>query len=152
LHSSPTTITRYLKILLDNLPDDKKTVREREHQMALEQKQRDIDEARKLYESGMTVEKISVLLQRTKDTIRRYLNPNYNIVNGHYDQRRPGKLTPYEQTIIELRSQGYTYQAIYDIITAKGYQGSLASLRMFMQKERKHAQTQNLFLAHSRVV
>ena len=28
------------------------------------------------------------------------------------------------------------------MITAKGYTGSLASLRMFMQKERKHAQTQ----------
>ena len=65
------------------------------------------------------------------------------IVNGHYDHRRPGKLTPYEQTVIELRSQGYTYQSIYDIIAAKGYCGSLASLRMFMQKERKHAQTQN---------
>ncbi len=53
------------------------------------------------------------------------------------------KLTPYEQAIIDLRCQGYTYQTIYGLITAKGYTGFLASLRMFMQKERKHAQTQN---------
>lgn len=143
LHSSPTTITKYLKIPLDKLPEDKKIVREREHQLALEKKQQDVDETRKLYESGITVEKIAVQLQHTKETVKRYLNPDYNVINGHYDQRRPGKLAPYEQTVIELRSQGYTYQAIYDIITAEGYQGSLASLRMFMQKERKHAQMQN---------
>ena len=149
LHSSPTTVTKYLKIPLDKLPEDKKIVREREHQLAMERKQRDVDEARKLYESGMTVERIAVLLQHTKDTIKRYLNPDYNIVNGHYDHRRPGKLAPYEQTVIELRSQGHTYQAIFDIITAEGYRGSLASLRMFMQKERKHAQTQNAIISQT---
>lgn len=142
LHSSPTTITKYLKLRPDEVPEDKKIVREREHQQAIEKKQRDVDEARKLYESGITVEKIAVLLQHSKDTIKRYLNQNYNAVNGHYDNRRTGKLAPYEQTVIDLRCQGYTYQSIYDMITAKGYTGSLASLRMFMQKERKHAQTQ----------
>lgn len=143
LHSSPTTVRKYLEIPPDKLPEDKKIVREREHQLAIERKRQDVDEVRKLYESGMTIEKISVLLQHTKDTIKRYLDPDYNVVNGHYDHRRPGKLAPYEQTVIELRSQGHAYQTIYDIITAEGYQGSLASLRMFMQKERKHAQTQN---------
>lgn len=121
------------------MPEDKKIVREREHQQALEKKQRDVDEARKLYESGITVEKIAVLLQHSKDTIKRYLNQNYNVVNGHYDNKRAGKLAPYEQTVIDLRCQGYTYRSIYDMITAKGYTGSLGSLRMFMQKERKHA-------------
>lgn len=48
----------------------------------------------------------------------------------------------HKQTVIDLRCQGYTYQSIYDIITAKGYTGSLAALRIFMQKERKHARTQ----------
>lgn len=143
LHSSPTTVTKYLKLPPDKLPEDKRIVREQEHQQAIEKKQRDVDEARKLYESGMTIEKIAVLLQHTKDTVKRYLNQDYNVVNGHYDHKRPGKLAPYEQTVIDLRCQGYTYQSIYDIITVKGYTGSLASLRMFMQKERKHAQTQS---------
>lgn len=143
LHSSPTTIRKYLKIPSGELPEDKKTVREREHQQALERKQRDVDEVRKLYESGMTVEKIAVLSQHSKDTVKRYLNPDYNVVNDQYDHKRPGKLMSYEQTVIDLRCQGYTYQSIYEIITSKGYTGSLASLRMFMQKEREHAQTQN---------
>lgn len=133
----------YYAIHTGELPEDKKTVKEREHQQALERKQRDVDEVRKLYESGMTVEKIAVLSQHSKDTVKRYLNPDYNVVNGQYDHKRPGKLMPYEQTVIDLRCQGYTYQSIYDIITSKGYTGSLASLRMFMQKEREHAQTQN---------
>lgn len=28
------------------------------------------------------------------------------MTNGHYDQRRPGKLAPYEKVVIQMRSQG----------------------------------------------
>lgn len=48
LHSSPTTITKYLKIPPDEVPEDQKIARERKHQQAIEKKQRDVDEARKL--------------------------------------------------------------------------------------------------------
>lgn len=43
----------------------------------------------------------------------------------------------------ELRSKGLTYPKIHDIICKKGYTGSVASLRMFMQKERTRMYEQN---------
>lgn len=60
----------------------------------------------------------------------------------NYDVRIPDKLAPFEDQVMELRSQGYTYQKIHDIISKTGYNGSVASLRMFMQKERGHSKRQ----------
>ena len=76
-------------------------------------------------------------------TIQNYLNPDFSITNGHYNVRIPGKLAPYEREVIELRSKGLTYPKIHDIICKKGYTGSVASLRMFMQKERTRMYEQN---------
>lgn len=45
-------------------------------------------------------------------------------------------VAPYEDEVKTLRSQGMTYPRIHKIISEKGYDGSEASLRMFMQKER----------------
>lgn len=50
----------------------------------------------------------------------------------------PGKLAPYEQEVIEMRAQGITYKKIHECICEKGYTGTIASLRVFMQKERTH--------------
>ena len=38
------------------------------------------------------------------------------IINGGYDNRRPGKLAPYEQEVIEMRAKGITYQKIHERI------------------------------------
>jgi transposase len=51
--------------------------------------------------------------------------------------RIPGKLAPYEKQVLELRSQGVTYSKIHQTITEQGYCGSVASLRVFVQKERQ---------------
>ena len=56
-------------------------------------------------------------------------------MNGHYNVRIPNKLAPFEEKVIMLRSQGMTYPKIHEIISKEGYNGSVASLRMFMQKE-----------------
>ena len=49
---------------------------------------------------------------------------------------------PYEKDVIELRSQGLTYPQIHKILCGKGYTGSVASLRIFMQKERSRMREQ----------
>ena len=38
-----------------------------------------------------------------------------------------------------MRSNGLTYTEIYEFIKSKGYIGSVAAIRVFMQKERAHA-------------
>ena len=75
-------------------------------------------------------------MHHTCKTIQRYLSPDYSVEDGHYNARIPGKLAPYEAEVIKLRSEGMTYPNIHKIITEKGYKGSVASLRMFIQKER----------------
>lgn len=142
LHSGTTTVNKYLSIPEDEIPEDKKISRERQHQLAMEQKQKEVDEARELYSQGISVEKIARIMHHIPKTIKNYLNSSYSVVSMSYDRRIPGKLAPYEKQVLELRSQGHTYQKIHEIISKAGYDGSVASLRMFMQKERAHVKSQ----------
>ena len=89
LHSSPKTIQKYLAIPEDQVPKSKEIARERQHQLAVKQKEQEIEEARK------------------------------------------------------MALAGYPYPQIHKIICKKGYTGSVASLRMFMQKERTRMYEQN---------
>lgn len=108
----------------------------------MEQKQKEVDEARELYRQGNSVEIIARIMHHIPKTIKNYLDSSYSVVSMSYDRRIPGKLAPYEKQVIELRSQGHTYQKIHEIISKSGYDGSVASLRVFMQKERSHIKRQ----------
>ena len=143
LHSSPKTIQKYLAIPEDQVPKSKEIARERQHQLAIKQKEQEIKEAREMALAGYPIEQIASQMHRAHKTIQNYLNPDFSITNGHYNVRIPGKLAPYEKEVIELRSKGLTYPKIHDIICKKGYTGSVASLRMFMQKERTRMYEQN---------
>lgn len=99
-----------------------------------------IEEVRKLYSQGQTAEAISRLTGHTWKTVTNYLKEDCPLSKGRYDQRMPGKLAPYEKTVIDMRSKGITYSKIHEYITEKGYDGTVASLRVFMQKERTHQQ------------
>ena len=143
LHSSPKTIRKYLAIPEDQIPESKEISRERQHQLTVKQKEQEIEEARKMALAGYPIEQIATLMHHPYKTIQNYLNPDFSITNGHYNVRIPGKLAPYEKEVIELRSKGLTYPKIHDIICQKGYTGSVASLRMFMQKERTRMHEQN---------
>lgn len=136
LHTSPKTVQKYLKIEPDSMETPEQLSREKKHALAVEQKRKDVEEARRMAKEGFTIETIAVMLHRTYKTIQNYLNPEFSLVNGHYNYRIPGKLAPYEAEILELRSQGITYPKIHEQICKKGYSGSVASLRMFVQKER----------------
>ncbi|MFT3985484.1 MAG: transposase [Lachnospiraceae bacterium] len=101
-------------------------------------KQLAINEARKLYSQGHAIDEITRVTGHTYHTVRKYLKEECSSNNGHYDCRMAGKLAPYEQDVIEMRSQGITYKKIHEYICHKGYTGTIASLRVFMQKEITH--------------
>lgn len=86
--------------------------------------------------AGIPIEQIAKEMHHTFKTIQNYLNPSYSVENKHYHARIPGKLAPYEAEVIKLRCEGMTYPSIHKMISEKGYEGSVASLRMFIQKER----------------
>lgn len=66
--------------------------------------------------AGYPIEQIASQMHRAHKTIQNYLNPDFSVTNGHYNVRIPGKLAPYENEVIKLRSQGLTYPQIHDII------------------------------------
>ena len=122
----------------DKIPEKKENARERQHQEQILKKQAKIDEVRRLHSEGHSIDEISRITGHAKRTVKTYLKEDCPLINGHYDRRRPGKLAPYEKEIIELRSKGLTYARIHEHIAQKGYTGTIASLRVFMQKERTH--------------
>lgn len=138
LHSATTTIQKYLAIPENEIPKGKENARERQHIQQMKNKQAAIDEVRTLYAQGHAIDEVSRLTGHTTLTIKKYLKEDCSANNGHYDRRMPGKLSPYEQDVIEMRTQGISYKKIHECINKKGYTGTVASLRVFMQKERTH--------------
>lgn len=102
LHSSPTTVSKYLAIPEEEIPEDHSISRERQHQLAIQQKQQEINEARNLAKEGYLIEQIAIMMHHTYKTIQNYLNPDYSVTNGHYNVRIPGKLAPYEKMLLNF--------------------------------------------------
>lgn len=140
LHASTKTVSKYLAMDEGDIPEDRGTSRERMHQEELMRKQAAIDEVRGYYAQGKSIYAISKLTGHTAATVKRYLDKGCPLQRGAYNGRIPGKLAPYEKEVVELRSQGIPYTKIHETIKEKGYTGSVASLRMFIQKERVRMQ------------
>ena len=116
LHSSPATVRKYLAIPEEEIPECRAGSRERQHQLAMQQKQQEVDEARRLAQDGYPIEQISTMMRHTCKTIQNYLSPDYCVTDGHYNVRISGKLAPYEKAVIELRSQGLPYPQIHKLL------------------------------------
>ena len=106
LHSSATTINRYLSIPEHEVPEQKENARERQHIDQMKKKQDAINEVRKLYSEGHSINEITRLTGHVARTVKNYLKKDCSLVNGHYDRRLPGKLAPYEQEDGSLLSVG----------------------------------------------
>lgn len=122
----------------EDIPEDIDSARERQHKVAVSTREQKIAYVRKLSDEGYSLQEISKITGYVFNTIRRYLSEDALKINGHYDNRRPGKLQPYESDVLGLRSKGLTYVEITEIIKKKGYTGTVDALRVFMQKEREH--------------
>lgn len=138
MHSSLSTVSKYLAMKEKDIPEDINSARERQHKMAIFTREQKVAYVRKLFEEGCSFQEISRITGHVYNTIKRYLSEDSSNINGHYDNRRSGKLQPYEPEVLELRSKGLTYTKITEIIKKKGYTGTVDALRVFMQKEREH--------------
>ncbi len=138
MHSSLTTVNKYLAMKEEDIPEDIDSAREHQHKVAVYTREQKIAYVRKLSDEGCSLHEISRITGHVFNTIRRYLSEDGQNINGHYDNRRPGKLQSYESEVLELRSKGLTYVEITEIIKKKGYTGTVDALRVFMQKEREH--------------
>lgn len=87
---------KYLAIPADKIPEIKEIAWERQHIQHMKNKQATMDEVIKLYAEGHAIDEITRLTSHTTFTVTKYLDLNCPLGNGHYDQRMPGKLAPYE--------------------------------------------------------
>jgi|GEM_PF-6104075 len=126
LHSATTTISRYLAILEDEVPEAREKAMERKHIQQIQNKKTAIEEVRRLYADGHAAEEIKQLTGHTWQTVTNYLKENCSFNNGHYDRRLLEKLAPYEQDVIEMRSKGITYAKIHEYgLTPEQYEAAL---------------------------
>ncbi len=58
-------------------------------------------------------------------------------MNEHYGKQREGKLEPFRNEVLFLKSEGLKYREIHAIIKQKGYTGTQDAIRGFVSKERR---------------
>ncbi|WP_242992464.1 transposase [Faecalicatena contorta] len=87
LHSSVTTISKYLSIPEAEIPKAKGNAREIQHIQQMEKKKMAIQEVRTWYHLGHSVDEITRLTGHTLLTVNNYLKDNCSLSNGHYDDK-----------------------------------------------------------------
>ena len=73
LHSSVKTIQKYLKLDTDKV-EDKVIAREANHRLAMQQKQEEVNTARKMASAGIPIEQIAKEMHRKRQILRLPLN------------------------------------------------------------------------------
>lgn len=83
LHSSKTTIEKYLNIPENEIPVARENLRERQHIQQMENKKAAIMEVCDLYARGHAIDEIMRLIGHTVVTIKNYLKDECPLSNGH---------------------------------------------------------------------
>jgi DNA-binding NarL/FixJ family response regulator len=131
------TIRKYLKMPLKDIPGRYIDSREKEHLEAVKKLTERVKTVRELKDQGYGIRVIARKTGINRGTVRTYLSPSFVTVNGQYGKHREGKLAPYRDTVLRMKSDGKKYPEIYRAIKALGYTGGDAALRSFIAKERR---------------
>jgi predicted transcriptional regulator len=107
------------------------------HKEAVEKLQRRVELVRSLHDEGLSVVEITAKTGFTHNTVSRYLADDFSPINAHYGKQREGKLEPFRDEVIRLRTDGMKFREIHEHITQKGYNGTQDALRGFIAKERR---------------
>lgn len=134
---SPSTVAKYIKMNEENIPKEKMTVREKEHEEAIKNVQEKRNRVLKLHKEGQTKRDISKMTGYSLSSVDAYLKEDFNPVNGHYGISQNGKLMSFRDEVIDMRADGITYSKIADHIREKGYTGTVDALRIFISKEKR---------------
>ena len=121
----------------EDIPEQKQTVRGREHEEAIEKVNNRALKTRELKEQGLSIAAITEQTGFTYATVKRYLSESFTPISGHYGKQREGKLEPFRDEVLKMKSDGLKYREIYDIINSKGYNGTQDAIRGFVSKERR---------------
>lgn len=92
---------------------------------------------RTLHSEGFSLTAISYKTGFTFNTVHNYLSDNFSPINAHYGKQSEGKLEPFRNEVLQLRSEGLKYREVHAIIKEKGYTGTQDAIRGFISKERR---------------
>ena len=134
---SARMINKYIDMQECDIPEDKQTVRGREHEDAVNKLVERANRVRELRESGLSIDAITHKTGFNQTAVKSYLSASFVPVNGHYGNRREGKLSPFRSDVLQWRADGITYREIYDRIREMGYSGTQDAIRGFISKERR---------------
>lgn len=77
-------------------------------------------------------------MRHTVPTIKRYLTQENSTINGHYGEKLGGKLAPFHDDVIELRSKGITYPEIQKYYLKRATLDLWHPSVYFVVKEKSH--------------
>ena len=135
--ASARTVKKYINISYMDIPAEKQTTRGREHDNAVKKLKQRADQVRSMQNEGKSITEISQKTGFTTLTVRNYLSDSFSPVNAHYGKQREGKLEPFRNDVLRLKSAGLKYREIHSIIKEKGYTGTQDAIRGFISKERR---------------
>ncbi|WP_291571186.1 ISL3 family transposase [Clostridium sp. UBA4548] len=128
------TVKKYIALGEDNLSID---APQEKHKETVSKKEKNINLVRKLKDEGCGIRQISKITGLSRQTIRRYLNPNISAVHGSYGVARECALSDFHSVVEELVSSGQTFKKIEEHIRHNGYTGSASAIRMYTTRKRR---------------
>jgi predicted transcriptional regulator len=134
---SARMVKNYSDIRERDIPEDKHTVRGREHEEAVKKLSERANRVRTLRETGLSLTEIAQKTGFTLTAVRNYLAADFSPVNAHYGKQREGKLEPFREDVFRWKAEGLTYREIHERIRVKGYSGTQDAIRSFISKERR---------------
>jgi DNA-binding CsgD family transcriptional regulator len=134
---SPKTIKRYLKMEKEKVSFGKTDSRQAEHIETVKRLTERVKLVRELSSSGYGTRRIQQKTGINPQSIRKYRSPSFFPINGQYGKHREGKLAPYRERVLQMRSSGMAYTKIFDAIKKEGYKGGPVPLRALIARERR---------------
>ena len=135
--ASIKTVRKYIAMAESEIPEEKATVRGREHEEAVQKLTERAGRVRALREEGLSLVEICQKTGFTRNAVQNYLSENFSPINAHYGKQREEKLEPFREDVLRWKGQGLTYREIHTRIQQKGYTGTQDAIRGFVSKERR---------------
>ena len=130
-------VKKYIDMRECDIPEEKQTVRGREHEDAVKKLSYRAARVKALRAAGLSITEIAQKTGFTAAVVKIYLSADFSPVNAHYGKQRGGKLAPFREDVFLWKAEGLTYQEIHEHIREKGYSGTQDAIRGFISKERR---------------
>lgn len=129
------TVKKYMTLKPNDLGFKEKDLLQINHDKTVSKKEISINMVRNLSKDGYGIHAISRETGLSRQTIRRYLNPNTSAVHGSYGTSRDSNLNPFHSKIDALITKGCSFKKIEEYIKLKGYTGSSSAIRMYTTRK-----------------